>query len=192
MSKTYTIIALAAIIFISGCQTANLISKAEPEFISTSGPTGTLNDLDYKPTQAEVDVKIFNEAEIVLAYASSEDQLRSIQSVKITPDCTSQGTIRSCSAKFPDAFDNNGPVFSVGETLFYQWFVEYGEAGGVTESSVGSFTVETASSCPFNAIGAGLGAVECDNTRACVAVTVQLLGTPGLETVPRCIVPNPG
>lgn len=191
MSRIRNMLLVLSFTFISGCETAKLVAEAEPVFInSISGPTDIFNDLDFKLARADVDVKVFSEAKIILVYANSENQLRSINSVKIMPECTSQGTIRSCRAQIPSAIDKSAPVFSVGDTVFYQWFVEYGDAGGVKGSNVASFEIGLATSCPFSAIGQGLGAAECDNTRACVSVSLFLLGTPGLESVPRCVVPS--
>lgn len=192
MTHRYFPIFLALLPVLIGCEAAELLSEAEPSFTAVDGPTGSKNDLDFKGTAASANVTVFPDARISLRRASSEGELRSPDAVDIEPTCTAQGSVRSCSGVVaPTAIEAGQPVLSVGDTVFYQWFIEYGEAGGVAESPVRSFSVETANSCAFADVGPVLGTGDCSADRICSVVGVSILGTPGAETVPRCHIPAP-
>ncbi|MEQ8966601.1 MAG: hypothetical protein RID91_12300 [Azospirillaceae bacterium] len=178
-------------LLLAGCELAGIVAEAEPSFVSVGGPTGAVNDLDYKATTAVANLTVFPDADIVLRRAFSEAAVASPSAPQLPVDCTVDGTVATCEAVFPTAFDANQPVFDVDTTVFYQWVIAYGEAGGQVASDVRSFTIEAARSCAFDDVGPDLGAGDCSAERVCSSVTVQLLGTPGLETVPRCHVPAP-
>jgi len=176
---------------LAGCELAEIVSEAEPSFVSVEGPTGTLNDLDYKETTATANLTVFPGSAIVVRYALAQADLTPAAATGLTTTCTTDGTLETCRAVFPTAFDDNRPAFDVGKTVYYQWVIAYGDAGGQVASEVRSFTIEPAPSCAFDAVGPELGSGDCSPDRVCSEVTVQLLGTPGLETVPRCHVPAP-
>lgn len=194
MTKRYTLAVAISLPLLTGCDLAQTVADAEPT-ISDDGAILTaapLSDLDSKISQATANTTIFPDAAIVFRRANSAEAIRSTAAIDIEPDCATNGTIRTCSATIaPSAIEEGEPVLSIGQRVYYQWLMEYGEAGGVAEGPVRSFTVAAAPSCSFSDIGQGLGAGDCSPERICSSVSVSLLGTPGLETVPRCYIPAP-
>lgn len=207
MNRIHRLLIILIFPLLSSCETLTLIANTIPTFAGSQGPVGNVSDLDYKATIGiTVDVKIFDDAEIILAFATSEDELRSINSVKVFPECTVDGTSRHCQTRIPSALDMGMPVFnkgpgftiadtvysefSVGDIVFFQWLVEYGDAGEVAESSVRQFRIMSPPSCDVDAVGLNTG-VGCDPQRACRNITLTVLGIPGNQVAPRCLIPEP-
>ena len=191
MMKRFAYLA-GALTLLAGCEAAEFLADAEPSISNVTGPAGSASDLDYKGTTATANVTVFPDAEILLRKASTEAALRSPNAIDVPIDCTGADSVKACSGVLAETpFDTSQPVLGDSGTTFYQWFIEYGEAGGVAEGPVRSFTLAPAPSCAFEDVGGGLGAGDCAADQTCSQVSVSFLGTPGAETVPRCHIPAP-
>jgi len=175
------------IVLLCGCAQTGGIQNPLPEITDLTGPTGVFNDEDYKISTTTVELKGWSDTAIRFRFARDiEDDLKTPNSTEIPPTC-SDGQTRACSIIFPNAFTNQGTVFEVGTTVFYQWFIDYklpDETEVATiESPVRSFEIEEAVVC----VNAG----QCSTDRVCAAATY--FGDPADEQVlvQICIIPAP-
>ncbi len=126
-----------------------------PELRDFSGPANALSDLDHKVSWATADLKEWADTRVTFKYATNQaSDLVGPLGVELEPTCTGEQVL-ACSVEIPSFLTTGGPVFAVGDTVFYQWFIEYsdpdGDPAGVAATIVRSFEVVAAEVCTENA-----------------------------------------
>ena len=142
--------------------------------MNLSGPAGFLNDVDHKISTITADPKGWSDTSVYLRYVrDEEDLLKSPDSTEMNSTCSDDGAGSVCKVIFPVSGVNQTPVFEVGTTVYYQWFIDYQLPGGsevaTVESPVNSFVVIDTIPCLNNDQCSGLricgaGAIAGDPT----------------------------
>ncbi len=125
MFRIFAMVVLAFVL--SGCNgSGGGISNPFPELLDSTGPTGNLTDVDFKKTTAVFDVKGFTNFAIFLRRASTAAGISSGEEPEI--ECSVSGSVHRCEYEFEYGLKVDPPwkdAMEVGDTVAYQWFVDY-------------------------------------------------------------------
>lgn len=141
-----------------------------------------VSDLDFKGTSVRVNLRAFPGAVIYLRSGLSPAALNN-PSAEVPVICTPpSGNRRWCHGILAaNAIETGERVLKPGDTIFYQWFIDYG-VGNVEPGPLRSFAVRNPPDC-----------TACLLRRSCVVIDLELLGSPSEEVAHagRCVFEKP-